>query len=250
MRIIARLDIKNEFLIKGVQLEGLRKIGSPNNYANKYYNDGIDEIIILDAVASYYDRNSLFNIIEDITRTVFVPITVGGGIRKISDIEMLLKSGADKVAINTMATRQPSFIKEASSIFGSQCIVGSVVAKKITDNWFAYVENGRENTQIDAIDWCKTLEDNGAGELMITSLDMDGTNRGFDIPLYSKCRELTSIPIICSGGAGSIENIIDLIQQVPIDAVSLGSSLHYSKLSIKEVKTSIANQFPDLELRL
>ena len=155
-RIIARLDVKNDFVIKGIHLEGLRKVGNPNEMAREYYNQGVDEIIFMDAVAAYYDRNSLTEIIEKACKDVFVPITVGGGIRKIEDIQIALNAGADKTAINTSAVQNPNFIKEASKVFGSQCIVSSIDAKKNTkDRWEVYVDNGREPTGKDVIEWAQ-----------------------------------------------------------------------------------------------
>jgi cyclase len=169
-RLIARIDVKNEFVIKGIHLEGLRKVGDPIDLANNYYQDGIDEIIFMDAVASLYGRNNLFHIIEEACKKVFVPITIGGGIRCINDIELALKSGADKISLNTQAIKTPSIITEASRIYGSQCIIGSIEAKRKGNSWEAYVDNGREETGIDAIDWACKLEQLGAGELMITSI--------------------------------------------------------------------------------
>ena len=237
IRVIARLDIKNEFVIKGIHLEGLRKVGNPNKLAKKYYDEGIDEIILMDAVAAYYDRNSLSDIIENACKNVFVPITVGGGLRKIEDIQTVLNAGADKVAINTQAINNPNFIKEASRIFGSQCIVSSIVAKNIGNKkWEAYIDNGREPSGVDVIEWAKKVQLLGAGEIMLTSLDKEGTRKGFDIELNEEVSKVVSIPIISSGGAGKLEHLITVSKDNNIDGISLASILHYNLNSIKEIK--------------
>ena len=178
IRVIARVDVKNEFVIKGIYLEGLRKVGNPNEMALDYYNNGIDEIIFMDAVPAYYDRNSLSELIRKACANVFVPITVGGGIRTIDDIKNTLKSGADKIAINTKAVQDPDFISQSSNFFGSQCIVSSIEAKAIGGNeWEVYTDNGRELTGKDVIDWAKCVEELGAGEIMLTSIDKEGTKK-------------------------------------------------------------------------
>ena len=241
-RIIARIDVKNEHVIKGIHLEGLRKVGNPNEMAKKYYNEGIDEIIFMDAVAAYYDRNSLTEIINRACENVFVPITVGGGIRKIKDIQIALNAGADKIAINTQAVKDPSFLTRASEIFGSQCIVSSIDAKKISDNkWEVYVDNGREPTGMDVIEWAKKVEILGTGEIMLTSIDKEGTKRGFDIELYNAISEVVTIPVICCGGAGKKEHIADVISNKGVDAVALASILHYNIESINDLKEFLIN---------
>lgn len=250
IRIIARLDIKNDYVIKGIHLEGLRKVGNPNEMAIRYYNQGVDEIIFMDAVAAYYDRNSLSEIIEMTCKDVFVPITVGGGIRKIEDIQTALNAGADKTAINTAAVRNPNFIKEASKIFGSQCIVTSIEAKKIANNkWEVYVDNGREPTGKDVLEWAKEVESLGAGEIMITSIDKEGTKRGYDLELNKLISELVSIPVISSGGAGSKEHISDCIKNTNIDAVSIASVFHYNIETVDSLKEYLINE-KKIQIRL
>ncbi len=240
IRVIARLDIKNEFVIKGIHLEGLRKIGDPNELAKKYYKQGADEIIFMDAVAAYYDRNSLNHILEKTCEDVFVPITVGGGIRSIEDIQNALKSGADKVAINTKAIQDPVFLETASKIFGSQCIIVSIEAKKIADGkWEAYVDNGREPTGLDVMEWSKQAEGLGAGEILITSVDADGTKRGFDIELNAKIASQVCLPVIASGGAGSNRDVIDLLATAKVSALSVASLLHYDLSTIGTLKRNI-----------
>ena len=249
-RIISRLDIKNNFVIKGIHLEGLRKVGDPNELAIKYYNEGIDEIILMDAVAAYYDRNSLTEIVKKTCFDVFVPITVGGGIRKIDDIQIALNAGADKIAINTQAVREPNFIKQASKVFGSQSIVASIDAKKRTDEtWEAYTDNGREPTGKDVIDWAKELESLGAGEIMLTSIDKEGTKRGFDIELNKQVSKSINIPIISCGGAGSSNDVSQLILNTDIDAVAIASILHYDILEIYRLKEYL-NDHDEINVRL
>ena len=237
-RLIARIDVKNEFVIKGIHLEGLRKIGNPIDLARKYYEQGIDEIVFMDAVASLYDRNNLLNIIESACKEVFIPITIGGGIRTIKDIDLALKSGADKITLNTQAIKNPNFIKEASRIYGSQCIVGSIEAKKMGNSWEAYINNGREQTKIDAIDWACKLEDLGIGELLITSVDKEGTKKGFDLDLIDYISQKINIPLIVSGGAGNLQHISDVFNFDRVSAVALASILHYNLFSIEDIKNA------------
>ncbi|MEP1094453.1 MAG: imidazole glycerol phosphate synthase cyclase subunit [Cyclobacteriaceae bacterium] len=241
MRVIGRLDIKNNYVIKGIQLEGLRKVGDPIELALKYYEQGADELIFMDAVASLYGRNNLFHIIEEACREIFVPIVIGGGIRNLSDIAMALKSGADKIAINTQAIRNPKIIEESVYQYGSQCIVGSIEAKRKGNSWEAYIENGREETNIDAIGWAATLEKLGIGEIMVTSIDKDGTKSGFDLDLVSSINKAVNIPVIACGGAGNMQHINDLIKSCnsDISAFSAASVLHYDLLSITDIKRDL-----------
>jgi cyclase len=238
-RLIARVDVKNEFVIKGIHLEGLRKIGDPLILAKKYYEAGIDEIIFMDAVASLYGRNNLFHIIENACKEVFIPITIGGGIRSIHDIDAALKSGADKITLNTQAIKNPQLIKEASRIYGSQCIVGSIEAKRKGNSWEAFIDNGREQTGIDAIEWALKLEDLGIGELCITSIDKEGTRKGFDIELTQKICEKVNLPVIVSGGAGNTKHISDLCKQKGVSAVAVASLLHYNIASVDQIKNAM-----------
>jgi imidazole glycerol-phosphate synthase subunit HisF len=237
VRVIARIDVKNEFAIKGIHLEGLRKVGNPNAMARNYYNDGIDEIVFMDAVAAYYDRNSLSKLIQEACTDIFIPITVGGGIRTIDDIKNALKSGADKVAINTKAVQDPDFIVQSSKIFGSQCIVSSIEAKSIKDGkWEVYTDNGREPTGKDVVEWAKYVEELGAGEIMLTSIDQEGTKKGFDINLYQGVGNSVSIPVIASGGMGKGGDAVSLVKSVNIDAIATASVLHYKMESVQEIK--------------
>ncbi len=249
IRVIARLDVKNEYVIKGIHLEGLRKVGNPNKLAKKYYEQGIDEIIFMDAVAAYYDRNSLSDIIKEACKDVFIPITVGGGIRKIEDIQTALNVGADKVAINTQAIKEPSFIEKASKKFGSQCIVSSIEAKKISENkWEVYIENGREPTGKDTVEWAKEVEKLGAGEIILTSIDKEGTKKGFDIELNKAIASVVSIPVIASGGMKDSNDAVNLLQNSNIDAFTTASTLHYNLQEIKDIKQNLINN--NIKVRL
>ena len=236
-RIIPRLDITNEFVIKGIHLEGLRKVGLPADLAKSYYHAGADELLLMDAVASLYDRNNLFDVIEHASRDVFIPICLGGGIRTLNDISRALHSGADKVAINTAAIHDLSIIKKSSEKFGSQCIVGSIEAKKTDSGWLAYFDNGRENAGIDVIDWAMKLADAGCGEIIVTSIDQEGTQSGFDINLASQINKSVNCPIILSGGYGNPSHLSTLIETVDVSAVAIASSLHYNLDTIDGIKT-------------
>jgi cyclase len=241
IRVIARIDVKNEYAIKGIHLEGLRKVGKPNKMALDYYKNGIDEILFMDAVAAYYDRNSLSELIQEACKDVFIPITVGGGIRTIDDIKNALKSGADKVAINTKAVQEPGFIRHSSKIFGSQCIISSIEAKKIRENkWEVYTDNGREPTGIDVIEWAKNVEKLGAGEIMLTSVDKEGTRKGFDVNLCQIVSNQVSIPIIASGGMGKSSDAVKLTKHANVDAIAIASVLHYKLESVQNIKSSLA----------
>lgn len=240
LRLIARLDVKNQYVIKGIHLEGLRKIGYPIELAKKYYEQGIDEIVFMDAVASLYGRNNLFHIIEAACKEVFIPITIGGGIREVKDIEFALKSGADKIALNTQAIKNPDLVREASRIYGSQCIVGSIEAKKKgSGKWEAYVDNGREETGIDVMEWAKKLEQLGAGELMVTSIDQEGTKKGFDMELVKQISALVSIPVIASGGAGNINHLKEVANETQVGAVAVASLIHYNLAEVADIKKGL-----------
>lgn len=247
MRLIARLDIKNEFVIKGIHLEGLRKVGDPNEMAKKYYLDGVDEIIFVDAVASLYNRNNLFSVISKASEDVFVPITVGGGLRSLEDVELALEAGADKVAINTAAIKNPQLIQEIAKRYGSQCVVASVQAKKVNDDWEVYVETGREKTGIKVIDWVKELQDLGAGELLITSIDKEGTRSGFDVRLVDAVNSIVTVPIIVSGGYGEAKHLVDLLKVTQPSAVSFASALHYKNTTIHEIRNIVLSELADVQ---
>jgi cyclase len=238
MRVIARLDIKNEWVIKGIHLEGLRKVGDPIELAEQYYHSGAHELLFMDAVASLYDRNNLFHFIEKACENVFIPISIGGGLRSLSDVEKALEAGADKVSINTGAVRDISLITEIASRFGSQCIIGSIEAKrKQTGQWEAYIDNGREPTGLDVCDWAKRLEDVGIGELLVTSIDQEGTRRGFDTDLVEAVNAAISRPVIISGGYGEESHMQDLRSKALPSAAAFASVLHYNQATPNELIT-------------
>jgi len=238
-RLIARLDIKGPNLIKGVHLEGLRVIGSPNEHALRYYEQGADELVYMDIVASLYGRNSLADIVEKAARDVFVPMTVGGGIRSVHDATRLLRAGADKVAVNTAAVQNSVLISEIAKRFGSQCMVLSIEAKQIgADRWEAYTDNGRERTGLDVIEWVKKGVALGAGEILLTSVDREGTRKGFDTRLIRAVTDVVSVPVIASGGMGEPAHVADAVRQGGADAVAMADILHYRRATIEDIRAA------------
>lgn len=248
MRIIGRIDIKNEYVIKGIHLEGLRKLGNPNSFAVKYFSDGIDEIIFHDSVASLYERNNIFNIIEKACQEIFIPIIISGGIRTLHDIENALKSGADKVAINTQAVKTPKFISEAARTFGSQCIVGAIDCKQNNSKWEVLTENGRESTGLDAVEWAYKLQELGIGELMLTSVDMEGTKKGFDILITEKISKKLKIPVIASGGAGNKNHLLELSKSSEVTGIAIASLIHYNLDTVSNIKRELSLNNVDIRL--
>jgi cyclase len=227
-RIIARLDIKGPNLVKGIHLEGLRVLGKPSDFAKYYYENGADEMMLMDVVASLYGRNSLHDIISETSKNIFIPITVGGGIRTISDIKEVLRAGADKVCLNTSVINNPELIKEASRVFGSSTIVVAIEAiKEIDGRYLAYTDNGREYTGIDVFEWASKVDKLGAGEIVITSVDKEGTGKGYDIELITKVTSLVSIPVIAHGGAGKIDHVVNLFKQSNVNSAMISSLFHY-----------------------
>jgi len=245
VRLIARIDVKAPNLVKGIQLEGLRKLGNPNEFARRYYEQGVDEIFYADVVASLYERNSLLEIIEKTTEDIFVPITVGGGLRNIDDVIAVLRAGADKVSINTAAIKNPEIISEVARKFGSQCMVLSVQAKRVGEHWEAYYDNGRERSGIDVLEWVLRGEELGAGEIMLTSVDQEGTAKGFDVDLVKEVTGIINIPVIASGGMGKLEDLEDVVKNGGASAVAMAHVLHYSQYKIPEVREyCIKNDIP------
>jgi imidazole glycerol-phosphate synthase subunit HisF len=237
IRIIPRLDIKGPNLVKGIHLEGLRVLGKPENFAKLYYEQGADELIYQDAVASLYQRNSLTEIITRTADNIFIPLTVGGGLRTLQDINKVLRAGADKVSINTAAINNPSFINEASLSFGSSTIVVAIEAIRQPDgNYLAYTDNGREYTGVNVLEWAQEIERRGAGEILLTSIDREGTGQGFDIELISKISSSVNIPVIAHGGAANISHLVQSINDAKADAISLASMLHYASIN-RDVST-------------
>tara|TARA_B100001057_G_C22657427_1_gene874535 strand:- start:90 stop:818 length:729 start_codon:yes stop_codon:yes gene_type:complete len=240
MRIIARLDIKTENLIKPIQLEGLRIIGNPSEYARKYYDDGVDELILIDTVATLYGRNHLTKIIKNTSDKVFIPITVSGGIRTLEDAEEIFNSGADKISINTAAIEKPDLIDKFVKKYGSQSIVISMDVKKVNETlWECFTYGGREKTNKNVLDWCKEVESRGAGEVFVTSIDKDGTKKGLDIKLGEEISKNLNIPLIFGGGLNREEEIEKINFLGNCDGLSVGSAIHYNITTIKKLKSKI-----------
>lgn len=247
VRLIARLDVKGSNLIKGVHLEGLRVMGDPHDHAKRYYEQGADEILYMDAVASLYERNNLTDIVRHTAKDVFIPITVGGGVRSIEDVSTLLRAGADKVAVNTAATKRPALVTEVARRFGSQCMVLSIEAKRRMEDsrhqsaggqasrWEVYTDNGREHTGLDAVEWAKRGEALGAGEILLTSVDREGTRKGFDTELVRAVSSAVKIPVIASGGMGAVGHLVDAVD-AGADAVAMADVLHYKRFSFGEIR--------------
>ena len=237
-RVIARLDIKGPNLVKGIHLEGLRVLGSPEDFAKFYYDQGADELLYQDVVASLYERNSLREMIISTASQVFIPLTVGGGIRSIEDIRNVLRSGADKVSINTAAIKNPDLIKQASKEFGSSTIVIAIEAIRHNDGkYYAYVDNGREETGEEVLGWAKKVQELGAGEILLTSVDRDGTGEGFDEDLIEMVSSAVSIPVIAHGGPGRLEDI-PLALNKGADAITVASVIHYDAINKIDYNTS------------
>ena len=237
MRIIPRLDVKNEKVIKGINLEGLRVVGNPLSFAKKYYDEGADELIYIDCVASLYGQNNLAEITLKSTKNIFIPFCVGGGVRSLLDAEKLFKNGADKIAINTAGIENTGLIEDLIKKFGSQSIILSVQAKKMgLNSWRAYKNFGRDDSGKDVIDWILEASELGVGEILLTSIDAEGLGEGFEIELYKKCTRLIKTPIIASGGFGKLEHIKKLKEETDIDAITVSQAIHYNKLTLKEIK--------------
>ena len=235
-RIIPCLDIKDGRVVKGVKFLGLRDAGDPVEVAKLYDREEADELVFLDITASFQKRKTLFSLVEKIAKNIFLPFTVGGGISDISDIRSLLNAGAEKVSINTQAVKFPDLIEEASRKFGSQCIVVAIDAKKNNDSWQVYINGGRTPVEMDAVKWAKKAGELGAGEILLTSMDFDGTKDGFDMPLTTAVTGAVKIPVIASGGAGALEHFYSVLTKAGADAALAASLFHYGEYSIKEVK--------------
>ncbi len=236
IRLIARLDIKGPNLIKGVHLEGLRVIGDPQEYARRYYEQGADELVYIDIVASLYGRSKLTEIVRRAAHDVFVPMTVGGGIRSIDDVGDLLRAGADKVAINTAAVRRPELIDEVSRRFGSQAMVLSIEAKQqAPGRWEVFTDCGRERSGVDAVEWAKRGVDLGAGEILVTSIDREGTRKGYDLALVKAISAAVEVPVIASGGFGEMSHFAEVVS-AGADAVAIADALHYKRTTFPELR--------------
>lgn len=240
MRVIAKLDIKPPYVVKPVHFEGLRRIGEPAALAKHYYDQGADEIFYIDIVASLYQRDIFFDLIEETAKDIFVPFAVGGGIRNLSDMSRLFHCGADKVVINThVLQHDPSLIDQAARIFGSQSVVVNVEAKYWGRWWECYTDGGRERTGRDVLSWVKEAQERGAGELLIQSVDHDGRCDGFDLELIHQVRGCVDIPVVAASGAGSLEHIIAMAKEERPDAIAVASVLHYNKTDISEIRSTI-----------
>lgn len=238
-RIIPCLDIKNGRTVKGVNFEGLRDAGDPVELARRYSDEGADELVFLDITATKEKRKTLVDLVKKIAREINIPFTVGGGIKSTKQIAELLHAGADKVSLNSAIVRNPNLINEAALQFGSQCIVAAVDAKRIGDQWIVFISGGSKNTGKDALEWIKEVEQRGAGEILLTSMDQDGTKEGFDLELLKKVNEFTTIPVIASGGAGTKQHCIDAIQEGNADAVLAASIFHFQEIEISDLKEEL-----------
>ena len=239
LRLIARLDIKGPNLIKGIHLEGLRVVGDPQAHALRYYAMGVDELLYIDIVASLYERNSLHDIVRRTAQDVFIPMTVGGGVRSLADVDALLRAGADKVAINTAAAARPELISDVSRRFGSQCMVLGIEAKQeAPGKWEAYTDNGRNHTGLDVVEWARRGADLGAGEILLTSVDREGTRRGFVVELVRAVSDAVPIPVIASGGMGAGDHVRAVIVEGHADAVAMADVLHYERVPFEEIRSA------------
>lgn len=240
VRLIARLDLKMDYLIKGVHFEGWRKIGKPGDFARRYYRDGADELIYIDVVASLYGRNNLTDIIREAAQDVLIPITVGGGIRTVADVKAVLSVGADKVAINTAATNDPELLTAVSETYGSQATVLSIEAmRKPAGGWEAMTDNGRNHTGRDVVAWAVEGTERGAGEILLTSIDRDGTGNGMDVELISAVASAVDVPVIASGGAGTPEHVVEGIVDGGASAVAVARALHDGRFSVADARTAL-----------
>lgn len=247
-RIIPCLDVDNGRVVKGVKFVEIRDAGDPVETARRYNEEGADEITFLDITASSDERETMVHVVEQVASEVFIPLTVGGGIRKLEDVRRMLLAGADKIAINTAAVFNPEFVKEAADSFGSQCIVVAIDAKRVDDHWEIFTHGGRKPTGINAVEWAKKMADYGAGEILLTSMDRDGTKSGFDLELTRAVAEAVPIPVIASGGVGTLEHMAEGVRGGGADAVLAASIFHFGEFRIREVKEYMAEQ--GIEVRL
>lgn len=248
VRIIPRLEIKSRHVIKGIRMEGLRQVGLPEEMCIHYFDQGADEIFFVDTVASLYGRNHLADLVSMASERIFVPLGVGGGIRCVEDFHALLCAGADKITLNTQAITTPELITKAANVFGSQCVIVSIQAKRQNqDYWEAYTLNGRERVEVDALAWAKEAESRGAGEILLTSIDRDGTKKGMDIELIQNISAAVKIPVIAAGGVGSVQHIIEAVNQGGANAVALSNILHFGIKTIRDIKRELLEN--DIQVR-
>ena len=235
-RIIPCLDVKNGKVVKGINFQNLRDVGHPPELAKIYEEQGADEVTFLDITASLESRQTMLNIVSETARNLFVPLTVGGGIRTVSDMREALNAGADKVSVNSAAVNNPGMITECAERFGKQCVVVAIDAKREGNSWFVYTHGGTKRTELDAVKWAQEVEDLGAGEILLTSMDADGVKTGYDIPLTAAVADAVSIPVIASGGCGSIEHIYEVFTQTNAAAALAASIFHYNECTVGDVK--------------
>ncbi len=235
-RIIPCLDVKDGRVVKGIQFKQLRDAGDPVELGKYYDEEGADELVFLDITASHERRKTILELARAVARNIFIPFTIGGGISTVDNIKALVNEGADKISVNTAALKNPELITEAAKIFGSQCIVVAVDVKRTGDSWTVYTYGGRQDMERDALQWIKEIEDRGAGEILLTSMDADGSKTGYDLEVTRKVSEIVSIPVIASGGGGTLEHFSDALIEGKADAVLAASVFHYRKYTIREVK--------------
>lgn len=238
-RIIPCLDVRDGKVVKGVNFVGIKEVGDPVELAKQYSDANADEIVFLDITASHEGRSTMLDVVRRTAEVVFVPLTVGGGIRTIDDVRDTLRAGSDKVGINSAAVRTPELINEAAAMFGRQCIVCAVDAKRMDDGWHVVINGGRIDTGKDLIEWVKELEERGAGEILLTSMDADGTKTGYDLEMTKAVCDAVNIPVIASGGAGSIDDFAEVFEETGCDAALAASLFHYGELTIDEVKDAM-----------
>ena len=246
-RIIPCLDVKDGKVVKGVNFVGLKEIGSPVELASKYCKQGADELVFLDISATNENRKTILDIVKEVAEVVSIPFTVGGGIKTIEDIENTLKAGADKVSLGSIIVKKPDIINEASKIFGSEKIVAAIDVKKSGSKWNVYINGGKTDTGIDVIDWVKEVQDRGVGEILLTSMDGDGTKDGYDIDLLTEVKKVSKVPVIASGGCGSLDHIIEVFKKDVADAALAASLFHYDTLSVNEVKEALRENGIDVK---
>jgi cyclase len=237
LRLIARLDIKMNWLIKGVQMEGWRKVGDPAEFAAQYAREGVDELLFMDVVASLYQRNNLHDIVERVASNVFIPMTIGGGIRSADDAKALLDRGADKVALNTAATQRPELLSEISDRYGAQATVLSIEAlPNGSGSWLAMTDNGRNHTGRDVVAWAREAQERGAGEIILTSIDRDGTGKGYDLDLVRAVTSAVSVPVVASGGLGAAADLARLASGTDVSAAASAQALHWKKVRVSDLR--------------
>lgn len=249
-RIIPCLDVRDGKVVKGVKFEGVRDVGDPVELAEVYNQQGADEIVFYDITASYEKRGVMLDVVSETAKRVFVPLTVGGGIKTVDDIRDTLRAGADKVSVNSQAVKNPQLIREGADIFGSQCICVGIDAKKVVDNkWTVYINGGRVDMKLDLIEWVKKIEELGAGEICLNSIDADGTKEGFDLPMLKAVCNAVNIPVIASGGAGKIRDFSEVFEETGATAALAASLFHFGELTVSEVKKHCRDRSIDIRVK-